>query len=134
MAPRRMARRRDDRGSSAAIEGIILFPLVLLLVMTIIQAAVYFHAQNTAQNAANGGVVAGAGTDGTRAAAEAAVQDRLDRAGGSSLLTGTTVIATRTADEVTVTVQGTSLTFVPGLPPLTVTSTVTAPVERFTAP
>jgi len=109
-----------------------LFPAVLALVMTVIQAGVYYHARDAARWAANGGAVAGAVHGGAAAADEA--RARLDRAGGSSLLEDASVDATDTATDVTVTVRGTAKTFVPGLPPLTITQTVTAPVERFTAP
>lgn len=126
------AGRRPADDGSVALEAVILFPIVLLLVMTTIQAGVYYHARNTAQNAANGAVMVGAGTGGTTTAAQNEARDRLDRAGGSSLLTGSTVTATRTTTDMTVTVKGEAVTFVPGLPPLTVSSTVTAPVEQFT--
>jgi len=44
------------------------------------------------------------------------------------------VAVSRTGTQVVVTVEGRALTFVPGLPDLTVSQTVSAPVERFTAP
>lgn len=131
---RRVPRARPHDTGSAAIEAVILFPVILALVMTIIQAAVFYHARDAAQSAANGGALAAAVRDGTAEAARAEAQSRIDRAGGSSLLEGTTVTAARNGTQVTVTVRGTAKTFVPGLPPLTVTQTVTAPVERFTTP
>ena len=84
--------------------------------------------------AANGGAIVGAVKDASAEEARAEAQSRIDTAGGASLLDGTTVTATNTGTQVTVTVKGTAMTFVPGLPPLTVSQTVTAPVERFTAP
>lgn len=123
--------RHKDAGS-AAIEAVILFPVILALVMAIIQAAVYYHARDAARWAANGGIAAGAVGDAPAAQAEA--QARVDRAGGSSLLEDATVTATRVDGQVTVTVEGTAKTFVPGLPPLKVSQTVAAPVERFTTP
>ncbi|MCL2466966.1 MAG: pilus assembly protein [Micrococcales bacterium] len=135
MVPRYLDRtpsgRRCDEGS-AAVEAAILFPAVLVLVMAVIQAGVYYHARDAARWAANGGAVAGAVHGG--AAAEAEARDRIERAGGSSLLEDAAVSASDTGTDVTVTVRGTAKTFVPGLPPLTVTQTVTTPVERFTAP
>jgi len=129
----RVRHQKRDEGS-AAIEAAILFPIVLLLVMTIIQAAVYYHAQDVVQSAANGGAVVGALRDGTSDAAEAEARARIERAGGTSLLDDYDVSATHTGTEVTITVRGTAKTFIPGLPPLKVTQTVIAPVERFTAP
>lgn len=125
--------RKTDEGN-AAVEAAILFPFILLLVIMIIQVAVFYHARNTAQSAANGGAVVGAARDGSAAEAEAEAWDRIDRAGGYSLLDDYAATATRTGTEVTVRVEGTAKTFVPGLPPLTVTRTVSAPVERFTTP
>jgi Flp pilus assembly protein TadG len=127
-------RRRRPEDGSAAIEAVILFPVVLLLVMAIIQAAVYYHARNVAQSAANGGAVVGAFQDGTADTAAAEARARIERAGGRSLLEGSEVVATRTGTQVTVTVEGHAITFVPGLPDLTVRQSVSAPVERFVAP
>lgn len=125
--------RPGDEGS-AAIEAAILFPFILLLVITVFQAGVYYHARNVARSAANGGAVVGAVLGGSAVEADSEARTRIERAGGASLLDGAAVTATRTGSEVTVTVKGTAKTFVPGLPPLTVTQTVAAPVERFTAP
>ncbi|MDR3068766.1 MAG: pilus assembly protein [Cellulomonas sp.] len=60
---------RYDEGS-AAIEAAILFPFVLLLVITVFQASVCFHARNVALSAANGGAAIGAVEDGSAAEAE----------------------------------------------------------------
>lgn len=47
--------RRGERGTSA-LEFSIIAPIFLLLIFTIIQAGLYFHARNTAQSAAREGV------------------------------------------------------------------------------
>jgi len=123
--------RRSDAGS-AAVEAVVLYPFVLLLVMTVIQAGVYFHARDAARWAANGGAVVaavhGQGDGGDEARA------RLERAGGSTLLEDAVVTTSDDGVGVTITVTGVAKTFVPGLPALKVTQTVTVPSERFTAP
>jgi Flp pilus assembly protein TadG len=113
---------------------LILFPFVLLLAVSVIQAGVFFHARDVARSAANGGALAGALEGGSAAAAQSEAQSRIDRAGGTSLLESSSVTATRTATQVTVTVEGRALTFLPLLPDLDVTQSVSAPAERFTAP
>ncbi len=44
-------RRVDERGQ-ASIEWAIVFPVFLLVILTAVQAAGYYHAKNTAQSAA----------------------------------------------------------------------------------
>jgi len=109
-----------------------LYPFVLLLVMTVIQAGVYFHARDAARWAANGGAVVaavhGQGDGGDEARA------RLERAGGSTLLEDAVVTTSDDGVDVTITVTGVAKTFVPGLPALKITQTVTVPSERFTTP
>ena len=125
-----MTRHHGDDGM-APIEAAIIFPVVLLMIMTIIQVGVYYHARDTARTAANGAALAAAAEDGTVEQAVTAAQDRIDRAGGTSLLQGTRTWAERDDETLTVHVTGHALTFVPGLPDLSVDVSVAAPVERF---
>lgn len=48
-------RRRDDAGASA-VEFAVIAPILLLLVFTIIEAALYLYARDTAQSASREGV------------------------------------------------------------------------------
>ncbi len=51
--------RRADRGGergTSAVEFAIIAPILLLLIFTIIQGGLYFHARNTAQSASREGV------------------------------------------------------------------------------
>ena len=102
--------------------------------MTIFQVAVYYHARNCAQSAANGGAMVGAVQGGSADLADAEARARIERAGGASLLDDATVTATSDGTQVQVRVEGTAVTFVPFLPALKVSRTVVAPVEQFTVP
>jgi len=122
--------RRNEEGN-APIEAAIIFPIMLLTIMTVIQAGVYYRAREAARTAANGAALAAAVEDGTAEQAVTKAQARIDAAGGSSLLQDTRVWAERDDETLTVHVTGHAMTFVPGLPDLGVDVTVAAPVERF---
>ncbi len=53
--PRPRGPRRDDRGTSA-VEFAIITPVFLLLIFTIIEAGLFYHARNAAQSSAREGV------------------------------------------------------------------------------
>lgn len=119
----------DDRGSATA-ELAVATPLLLLMVMLIVQFALWSHASHVAQAAAAQGLaaartVAGTGADGTREAS--ALLSQL--AGGP--LADPLVDTTRDATSVTVTVSGTVTPVVPFLV-LPVRAVAVGPVERFT--
>lgn len=119
----------EDRGSATA-ELAVATPLLLLMVMLIVQFAMWSHASHVAQAAAAQGLDAarlpnGTGADGTRKATGLISQ----LAGGP--LTQPRVDATRDATSVTVTVSGTVTSVVPFLV-LPVRATAVGPVERFT--
>jgi Flp pilus assembly protein TadG len=122
--------RRSDRGAGAA-EVVIAVPLLMLIILLIVQFAVWEHAvsvaQATAQEAlATARVQGGNAADGQQRAAQV-----LSQIGGAALV-GPQVSVTRTATTVTVQVHATAERVVP-LPGLSfpVTVTVTGPVEHF---
>lgn len=120
---------RDDRGSATA-ELAVATPLLLLMVMLIVQFALWSHASHVAQAAAAQGLgaartVVGTGADGAREASELLAQ----LAGGP--LAAPLVETTRGPTSVTVTVSGTVTPVVPFLV-LPVRAVAVGPVERFT--
>ncbi|MFV2196721.1 TadE/TadG family type IV pilus assembly protein [Nocardiopsis sp. LOL_012] len=118
----------DDRGSSA--ELVVATPLLLLLVLFVIQVALYMHADHVAAAIARQSVEAARTVEGAggQAAAEA-IADEL----GGSLLLDRSVSVDRGATEVTVVVQGRVQSLVPGTT-WNVHHDLSAPVERFVEP
>lgn len=128
---KRALRRRDDRGS-ASLELAILFPTVLLLIFGVVQGALYFHARNVALAAAQEGVRVARSEGGSAGAGGHAARSFVNQAGGDDVMTGVDVNPTRTATKATVTVSGTALSAIPGVPGFKVTQTAEGTVERFT--
>jgi Flp pilus assembly protein TadG len=129
------AKRRagGDRGAGSA-EIVIAVPLLMLLILLVIQFAVWEHAEAIAHATAEEALAAarvqgGTAADGQQRAAQVISQI------GSSVLTGPQVSVTMTPADVTVDVTGTAerVLPVPGLS-FPVTATVTGPVERFVPP
>ena len=95
---------RDERGAVSA-ELVIATPLLLLLIMGVIQFALWEHAEHVATAVAQQGVAVGRLQDETAAAGQQQAQSVLDQL-GPSVLTGTTITVTRTGAMTTVTVTG----------------------------
>ena len=133
MSPRRgaaRARRRGRNERGGATLGIVLcVPALLGLVMTVAQFVVYYHASHLAAAAAQEGVRAAQGLDGTAEAAQAQAADFLAQA-GPSLVLGPVVEATRDPDTARVEVRARAPQLVPGLS-LTIRAVASGPVERF---
>jgi Flp pilus assembly protein TadG len=121
------ARRQGERGSST-LEFTVGISLMVLLLMTVIQFAIYFHLRAVAGTSARLGVDRGRVVEGSDGDALIATNEFLDQSGMS--LTGRQVTASRSADELAVTVTGQVPSVVPGLH-LTVDVTKSAPVEEF---
>jgi Flp pilus assembly protein TadG len=117
-----------ERGA-ASVELAITFPAVLLLVMTLIQAALWFYARSVALGAAQEGAREGRVQPASTARAEAAAQGFLAQT-ASDLLTGRNVSVTGSPTTIEVTVSGSSLSLFPGLSGWSVTQTAVGPVER----
>ena len=106
-------RRRDERGSEAT-EVVIVTPVLLLLIMTIIQFGLWWHASHVAQAAAQEGVraarvEAGSADDGqTRAAGFVATA-------APTLLVDVHIDAHRDADTARVEIRGHVHAVIPGL-------------------
>jgi Flp pilus assembly protein TadG len=119
---------------SVSLEIAILAPALLVLVITIVQAGLWFHARNLAQSAAREGATAAASYTATTSAGLARARAFLSEQAGDSLSAATVSTAGSTATLVRVEVTGRALSVLPGVPGMTVTQTATAPSERFTVP
>ncbi len=127
-ADRRGRRPAGERGA-ASVELAVVFPVVLLLVMTLIQAALWFHARSVALGAAQEGAREGRLQPASTARAEAASQAFIDQT-AEDLLTGTAVSVTGSPAVIEVTVTGTSPSLLPGVPGWPVSQRAVGPVER----
>ncbi|MEU1812970.1 TadE/TadG family type IV pilus assembly protein [Micromonospora aurantiaca (nom. illeg.)] len=121
--------RRDD--GSAAVEFMIVAPVVLALLFLAIQIAEYSYARSIALTAAQSGVSAGRAYTGSPGDARIAAEGFIARAAGGSLF-NTNVQVASGPEQITVTVTGNSPSLVPGISGWTVRQTATGPVERFT--
>ncbi len=117
-----------ERGA-ASVELAVTFPVVLLLVVTLIQTALWFYARSVALGAAQEGAREGRVQPASTARAQSAAEGFLDQT-AQDLLTARDVTVTTSAASVTVTVSGTSLSLFPGLSGWSVTQTAVGPVER----
>ncbi len=120
-----------DRGSSS-LELLIVFPLLLTLVFALVAGALGYHARNVALAAADEGLRAATNETGDVAAGAGAATDFLASSGGSRFLSGVEITTATSGEEVSVTVRGSSLSLLPGIPGLPVAQTAAGPRERFT--
>ncbi|MFI7638586.1 TadE family protein [Nonomuraea sp. NPDC049400] len=132
MAPRK----RGERGATV-IELAVLMPVVLAVALLIVQVALWFHARQVAEAAAQEGarVARAAPFDsGDWPGQATAKATDIIRAVGPKLLQGATATTSeKEPDERFVTVTGSAVQVIPLLPELTFTITATAggPVECF---
>lgn len=122
-----MHRRRRDRGE-VSVQVVLLTPVALLLVMVAVQAALWYHAAQLADNAASDGAAAAARYRAGSAAGSDALARFVSDAGGQLVVAnvstdGNAIVATATVHVPQV---------VPGWPD-TVTRRASAPIERLTS-
>lgn len=115
-----------------SLELVILLPAVFAVMFLGMQAALYHHARTVAIAAAQEGARAAGAENGRASDGTSAASTFLDEAGDGAL-EGATTSAQRTASTATVTVEGFSLSVIPGWKP-TVRQSATVPVERLTEP
>jgi Flp pilus assembly protein TadG len=121
---------RDERGAASA-ELVIATPLLLLLIMGVIQFALWQHATHVAGAVAQQGLAIGRLQGETAAAGQSEAQSVLDQL-GSGVLIDSNIIATRTGTTTTVVVTGHAESIV-GLFSLPVKATATGPTEIYHA-
>ena len=107
----------------------IAIPLLLLLLLTIVQFALWSHATHIAQAAASQGLATARAHDGTPAAGTASAQLLLDQLAAGPL-TGTSITCARNTVVASVRISGTATPVIPFLS-LPVHAEATGPVERF---
>lgn len=120
-------RRASERGASV-VEWVLLVPVLLLLILTIIQFALVWHAEQVAQAAASQALSAARIQGGTQAAGQREAQHILDQLAGGTLPTRQ-ITVTRTAIQATVNVTGTAESILPFFT-LHVHAEAAGPVER----
>lgn len=116
---------RDDAGVTALLAA-MLMPAVLMLVILVVQAGLYYHAHQRATAAADRAVAAARTPTGTEADGVAAAQLFLDGAP----LDGAAVEVQRGPEEVEATVTGVAPELIPGIS-WQVEAVTAAPAERF---
>lgn len=126
-----MARWRRDENGDATVEAVLAVPVLLLLIMTVIQFGLWYHAEHTAEAAAQEGVRAarvegGAATDG-RDRAERFMHDA-----APTLVNDVSIETARDTEVARVEVRGSVRAIIPGLH-LSVHAEAESPVERFRA-
>ena len=122
---------RDEQGAVSA-ELVIATPLLFLLIMTVIQFALWEHAEHIATAVAQQGLSVGRLQNQTAGAGQQEAQSVLEQL-GPSVLTGSKITATRTAEMTTVTVTGHAESIV-GLFSLPVRATASGATENYTNP
>jgi Flp pilus assembly protein TadG len=121
----------DSRGS-AAVELVLLTPLLMICVLVVVQFALWQHARQVLLAAAQEGARAARAQGGTAEEGRARAFDYIEQI-GPDLVSSPAVDVDRGLDIVSVQVRGQAVNIVPGLP-LRVTATSAGPVERFRAP
>jgi Flp pilus assembly protein TadG len=125
-------RRHEERGS-VSIELVILLPVLFAVMLLGMQAALYYHARTVAIAAAQEGARAAGAENGREADGRRAANAFVSEAGGDEVLQRASSTANRTATTASVTVQGFSLSVIPGWAPM-VKQSAAVPVERLSAP
>ena len=117
------------QGEGGQVEVVIVFPVALLLVLLLIQGALWYLGRSVAIDAAQQGARAAAVVGGTSADGQRVATQALAELSGP-LLGSIRVTADRDIDRSVVTVTGTAESIVPGWS-VTVTARAADPVERF---
>jgi Flp pilus assembly protein TadG len=119
---------RGDRGS-ASVELALATVALLLILLGIVQFALWSHATHVAQAATSHGLAAARAQNGTAAAGTASAQQMLDQL-GQGPLTNTSVNSHRSNESASVRITGTASSVIPFLS-LPVHAEAGGPVERF---
>jgi Flp pilus assembly protein TadG len=121
----------DERGSVSA-ELVIATPLLLLLIMSVVQFAIWEHATHVADAVAQQGLAVGRLQGESAAAGQAEAQSVLNQL-GTGVLISPEITATKTAATTTLVVTGRAESII-GLFSLPVKATATGPTEAYTNP
>lgn len=124
--------KRDDGDTS--IQMAIIFPFIILLTIAVVQVSMWYHARNIALTAAREGVNVARGYQASPSDGAARARSTLERIGGDSLHGPGVSTDGSTADTVEITVSGTAVSMLPGIPGLHISQSASAARERWTAP
>jgi hypothetical protein len=127
------ARTQSDQGDTS-IQMAIVFPFVILLTITVVQASMWYYARNIALTAAREGVSAGRAYQADTGDGTARAREVLDRIAGDSLRNPAVNASGSTATEMQVTVSGTAPSMIPGISGLRVSQSASGARERWTTP
>jgi Flp pilus assembly protein TadG len=122
---------RDESGS-AATELVIIMPAVMLLIMLVVQFALYYHGANVATAAAQDAVRAARVEAGSIGAGRNRADALLARS-GSGTLEGAQVVVSRDGRRLHVEVTGEVASVIPGVH-LHITRDADGPIEQFLPP
>ena len=128
---RSVAHRAGDAGS-ATLELVIAFPVLLLLIFSLVQASLYFYARSLALAAAQEGVRGARAESADLPDGAARARGFLAAAAGDSLLAPAVDTGASTPTRIRIRVTGRSLSVLPGVPGLPVAQEASGPKERFT--
>jgi Flp pilus assembly protein TadG len=118
-------RRRDDAGIGAVTTALMM-PALLVMIMLVVQAGLYWHAHQRASAAADRAAAAAATPTGSEQAGRQAARLFLDGAP----IDGAWVQVRRGSEEVVATVGGSAPQLVPGIT-FSIEARASAPTERF---
>ena len=127
------SRRRQGERGSVSVELVILLPALFAVLFLGMQAALYYHARTVAIAAAQEGARAAGGENGKASDGVASASSFVADAGGDNVIVSAAATADRSATRATVTVQGFSLSVIPGWKPV-IRQSASVPVERLTPP
>lgn len=113
------------------VEAVLVVPVIMLILFTVIQFALWAHASQVAQLAASEGDRAARSFDGGEAAGVSRAQAVL-RGPGSDVESSSAVFALLPGDQARITVSGRALSILPGLS-LPVSATLVGPIQEFRA-
>lgn len=134
MTRRLVARpRRDERGAGS-VETVLVVPLLLLLIMTIVQFALWYHGAHVAIAAAQDGARVARLEGGTCTAGQDRARAVLAATGRKVVLDPNVEASRCTADTVRIEVRGRAPSIVPGFPSLPIRAASAGPTERFRPP
>jgi Flp pilus assembly protein TadG len=119
-----------EDGGALTLSYVVILPFVFVVVMTLVQASLWFLARNAALAAARQGADAARTFDASRAAGPAAALAFARQVGQGYLDEPQASDVGSSATTISITVSGHVPSFVPNLL-LSVSETVQAPVERF---
>ena len=126
-----MRRRLHGEEGDAVTETVILVPVLLLLIMTIVQFGLWYHAEHVVQAAAQEGVRA-ARTEGSTSDEGKARAEQFLAATGASVVDQPAIVVTRDGQQASVRVTGTVVSVIPGVH-LDVHGEAVSPTEEFQA-